>query len=97
MPTAVWSHNTLVSKATNFTPFQLMYRAEAIVPEQIKHISLHRGVEVPACPREAEDKNLLEPDRLKAVANFYKYQEETRAWTDPKVKLCELDVGDLVL
>jgi hypothetical protein len=70
MPTAVWSHNTLVSKATNFTPFQLMYRAEAIVPEQIKHISLHRGAEVPACPSEVEDKNLLEPDRLKAVANF---------------------------
>jgi hypothetical protein len=97
MPTVVWSHSTLVSKVTNFTPFQLMYRAEAIVPEQIKHISLHRGAEVPACPSEVEDKNLLEPDRLKAVANFYKYQEETRARTDPKVKLCELDVGDLVL
>jgi hypothetical protein len=58
---------------------------------------LHRGAEVPTCPSEAEDKNLLEPDRLKAVANFYKYQEETRAWIDPMVKLCELDVGDLVL
>jgi hypothetical protein len=27
MPTAVWSHNTMVYKATNFTPFQLMYGA----------------------------------------------------------------------
>jgi hypothetical protein len=27
MPTAVWSHNTIVCRATNFTPFQLMYDA----------------------------------------------------------------------
>jgi hypothetical protein len=29
---------------------------------------------------------LLESDRLKAVANLEKYQEETRAWSDLKVK-----------
>jgi hypothetical protein len=34
MPIVVWSHNTLVSKVTNFTPFQLMYRAKAIVPNR---------------------------------------------------------------
>jgi hypothetical protein len=28
------------------------------------------------CPREAEEKDLLELDRLKAVANLQKYQEE---------------------
>jgi hypothetical protein len=27
MPTAAWSHNTIVCRATNFTPFQLMYDA----------------------------------------------------------------------
>jgi hypothetical protein len=31
------------------------------------------------------------------MANLHKYQEETRAWRDSKVKLHELDVGDLVL
>jgi hypothetical protein len=39
----------------------------------------------------------LEPDRLKAVANLQKYQEETKTWRDPKVKLRELKVGNLVL
>jgi hypothetical protein len=52
---------------------------------------------VPPYPSEVEDKDLLEPDRLKEVANVQKYQDETRAWTDLKVKLRELDVGDLVL
>jgi hypothetical protein len=46
---------------------------------------------------EAENKDLLEPDRLKAVTNLHKYQEETRAWRHLKVKLQEFDVGDLVL
>jgi hypothetical protein len=31
------------------------------------------------------------------VANLQKYQEETKAWRDPKIKLQELDVGNLVL
>jgi hypothetical protein len=39
----------------------------------------------------------LESERLKAVANLQQYQEETRAWRDPKVKLREFDIGNLVL
>jgi hypothetical protein len=30
MPRAVWSHNTTVCKATNFTPFRLLFGAEAM-------------------------------------------------------------------
>jgi hypothetical protein len=40
---------------------------------------------------------LLESDRLKAVTNLEKYQEEIRAWRDPKVKLKQFEVGNLVL
>jgi hypothetical protein len=31
------------------------------------------------------------------VANLQKYQDETRAWRDPKLKLREFEVGDLVV
>jgi hypothetical protein len=41
MTREVWSHNTIVCRATNFTPFQLLFRAEAVVPEEIKHQSSH--------------------------------------------------------
>jgi hypothetical protein len=37
MPTTMWCHNTTVCRATNFTPFRLMYGAEAVLPEEIKH------------------------------------------------------------
>jgi hypothetical protein len=34
---AVWSHNTMVYRATNFTPLRLLFRAEAVLPKEIKH------------------------------------------------------------
>jgi hypothetical protein len=97
MPTAVWSHNTTVCRATNFTPFQLMYGEEAMLPEEIKHRSLWATTESTPCPNEPEEKDLLESDRLKAITNLEKYQEETRAWRDPKVKLKEFKAENLVL
>jgi hypothetical protein len=94
MPQVVWSHNTTVCRATNFTPFWLMYGAKAILPEEVKHRSLRTVTASPKCPSEAEEKNML--DKLKTVANLHKYKEETTTWRDPKVKLPEFDVGNLV-
>jgi hypothetical protein len=53
---------------------------------QIKHQSLRTTAEASLCPSEAENKDLLESDRLKEVTNLQKYQDETRSWRDPKVK-----------
>jgi hypothetical protein len=78
-------------------PFWLMYRAEAMLPEEIKHRSLRPTAESTTCPNEAKEKDLLESDRLKAMTNLEKYQEETRALRDPKVKLKELEAKNLVL
>jgi hypothetical protein len=36
---AVWSHNTSTSWATNFSPFWLMFGAEAVTLEEIKYKS----------------------------------------------------------
>jgi hypothetical protein len=87
MPLAISSHNTTMYKATNFTPFRLMYGAGAVLPEEIKHQILRAATEAPVCPNEAEEKDLFESDRDKVVANLQKYQEETTIWRDPKVKL----------
>jgi hypothetical protein len=95
MPTPVWSHNTTVSRATNFTPFRLMYDAEAMLPAEIKHQRLRMTTETVPCPNEAEE-DLLESDRLKVVVNMEKYQQ-TRAWRGLKVKPWEFNLGNLVL
>jgi hypothetical protein len=36
LPRDVWSHNTSVSRATNFIPFKLLYGEESVTPEEIK-------------------------------------------------------------
>jgi hypothetical protein len=46
MPRVVWSHNTIVYRATNFTPFRLLFKAEEVLPEEIKHQSLRTTIEV---------------------------------------------------
>jgi hypothetical protein len=46
MPKAVWSHNTITCNATNFTPFRLLFGADAVLPEEFKHQSLRTTVEV---------------------------------------------------
>jgi hypothetical protein len=97
MPRAVWSHNTIVCKATNVTPFQLLFGVDAVLPKEIKHQSLRTTTVTSPCPSEAEEKDLLESDRLKVVTNLQKYQDETRSRRDPKVKQREFDVGNLVL
>jgi hypothetical protein len=73
MPRAIWSHNTTVCRATNFTPSWLLFGAEAVLPEEIKHQSLRTTTEALSCPNEVEEKDLLESERLKAVTNLQKY------------------------
>jgi hypothetical protein len=46
---------------------------------------------------EADENDLLESDKLKAVANLQKYQDEIRSGQDPKVKTREFNVANLVL
>jgi hypothetical protein len=46
---------------------------------------------------EEVDKDLMEIDRLDAVQNLLKYQEETRRWRNKKVSLKDIKVGDFVL
>jgi hypothetical protein len=97
MPRAVWSQNTTICGATSFTPFRLLFGAKAILPKEIKHQSLRTTAEVSPCPSEAEEKDLLDSDMLKMVANLQKYQDETRFCRDPKVRKREFDVANLVL
>jgi hypothetical protein len=97
MPRAVWSYNTMVCRATNFTLFRLLFGVEAVLSKEINHQSLRTTTEAPPYPNEAKEKKLLESDRFKAVTNLHRYQDETRNWRGPKVKKIDFDVGNLTL
>jgi hypothetical protein len=94
---AVWSHNTSVSRATNFTPFKLLYELEPVTSEEIKFWSARTRLEAIYSPTEAESKDLVEPERMKVVVNLQAYQNKMRAWRDKKVREKTIKVGDLVL
>jgi hypothetical protein len=92
----VWSHNTSTSRATGFTPFKLLYREEAMLPEEAKHQSLR--VMKHALARDEEySKETIEGTRLEAVENISKYQEQTRKWRESNVVGKHIQDGDLVL
>jgi hypothetical protein len=80
-----------------FTPFKLLYREEPVTPEEIKLRSARTKTEATYSPSEAESKDLLEPECMKAVKNLQSYPNGTRAWRDKKVKLKHIKARDLVL
>jgi hypothetical protein len=82
----VWSHNTFISRATNFTPFKLLFGEEVVTPKEIKFKSARTKLEAVYNLIEAETKDLLEPERMKALKNLHTYQAEMKAWRDKKVK-----------
>jgi hypothetical protein len=92
----IWSHNTTESRTTKFTPFRLLYGAEAMCPEELANEST--GVLVGSSHKSEEvDKDLVEINKLDAVQNLLKYQEETRKWRNKKVSVKNIQVGDFVL
>jgi hypothetical protein len=93
----VWSHNTSVSGATNFMPFELLFGEEPVTPEEIKFQSARIRLASIYSPIEIESKDLLEPERMRVIKNLHTYQDEMRAWRDKKVKEKTIEVGDLVL
>jgi transposase InsO family protein len=93
----VWSHNTMMSRLTGFTPFKLLFGDEAITPKEAKAGSIRT---VAAAEDEADysvAKDAIEGIRLQAVENINKYQDETIKWRDRKVRLKNIRPGHLVL
>jgi hypothetical protein len=70
LPSAVWSHNTSVCRATKFTPFRLLYDKEPVTTEEIRLHSTRTKAEAIYSPTEAESKDMLEPKCMKVVKNL---------------------------
>jgi hypothetical protein len=99
LPSVVWSLRTTPSRATGFTPFFLVYGAEAILPIDLEHGSLRtRAYDDRSNQTSREDSlNQLEEAQDMALLHSAQYQQSLRCYHARGVRSRDLQVGDLVL
>ena len=101
LSSALWAYRTSVRNATGFTPFQLVYGLEAILPIQCEISSLKLAVDLLPGTSE-EEAHLLELIQLDethrdvALANEA-HKKRVKAQFDKNVKPHDFSEGDLVL
>jgi hypothetical protein len=74
-----------------------LYGEEVVIPKEIKLGSLRADQEL----KNEEDANLTidmrEEDKLQALSNIEKYQDETRKWRNKRVCEEKISTGEMVL
>jgi hypothetical protein len=99
LPAVVWSLRTTPCRATGFTPFFLVYGAEAILPTDLEYWSPRvRGYNEGANQRAREDSlDQLDEARTVALMHSARYQQALRRYQARKVRRRDFSEGDLVL
>jgi hypothetical protein len=95
----VWSMRTTSSRATGFTPFFLVYGAEAILPTYLEYGSPRTRAYDGQSNRSNREDSLdrLEEARDMALLHSARYQQSLRRYHARGVQSRDLQVGDLVL
>ena len=99
LPAVLWSLRTTPSRATGFSPFFLVYGAEAVLPTdllygspRVAHYDEGQAVEA---QQDAVDQ--LDEARNIAILRSAKYQQALRQDHERRIRGRALSVGDLVL
>ena len=99
LPAVLWSLRMTPNKSTGFTPFFLVYGAEAVIPTDIEFDSprVTMYTEEEAEEARQDDVDLLEEGRLLALSRSGIYQQSLRQYYNRKVRPRYFQEGDLVL
>jgi transposase InsO family protein len=99
LPSMVWSLRTMPSRATGFSPFFLVYGAEAILPIDLEYGSPRtRAYDDQSNQTSREDSlDQLEEARDMALLHSARYQQSLRRYHARGVRPRDFQVGDLVL
>jgi transposase InsO family protein len=99
LPLVLWSLRTMPSRATGFTPFFLVYGAEAVLPTDLEYgspmLKAYNEQSNDAVRENALDQ--LKEARDVALLHSARYQQNLRRYHDKHVRNQDLHVGDLVL
>ena len=102
VPVVLRAYRTAYKKATNQTPFKLVYGQEAIVP---LHFRQHTSEVTKVFKIDmSEAKNVrtfhlqkLEEDRIMAIQHREAQKQQQKAWHDRNIKTNNISIRDLVL
>ena len=99
LPNVLWACRTITRIPTGETPFRLTYGIETVIPIEVGITSIRRA----AFSEKGNDNKLrlnldcLDKVRDKASSRMAKYQQKIMEYYNKRVKLRQLDIGDLVL
>jgi hypothetical protein len=79
LPEVLWALNTMESRTTGFTPFRLMFGAEAMTPQELEYGSPRFDPSATPYIDELTTKYLLDGDWVHAHNALYKYQTTTKS------------------
>ena len=98
---ALWAYQTSVKTSTGFTPFQLVYGLEAMLPTECEIPSLQIAIELLPATSEEEKRLLylaqLDENRRDAALAIETHAKRIKAQYDRNVTPCNFSEGDLVL
>jgi hypothetical protein len=99
LPSVVWSLRTTPSRATGFSPFFLVYGAEAILPTDLEYGSPRTKAYDDRSNQTSREDSLdqLEEARDVALLHSTRYQQSLRRYHARGVRPRGFQVGDLVL
>ena len=95
----LWGLRTMPNRTTGFTPFFMVYSAEAVLPYDIIHDSprVHMYEEREAELDRQDSLDALEEERDVAKARSAFYQQQARRYQSREVRAKAYNVGELVL
>jgi hypothetical protein len=99
LPAVLWSLRTTPNRSTGYTPFFLVYGAEAVLPTDIIHDSprVNMYTEAEAKDARENDVDLIEEARELTLSRSAIYQQNLRRYHSRKVNPRVFREGDLVL
>jgi hypothetical protein len=99
LPSVLWSLRTTPNRSTGYTPFFLVYGAEAVLPTDVIHDAPRVVLYIEEEAKEARenDVDLLEEAREITLSRTAVYQQNLRRYHAQKVNPRRFQEGDLVL
>ena len=99
LPNVLWAYRTTARTLTGETPFRLTYGTKAVIPIEVGITSMRREVFHEGNNDDQLKVNLdcLDEFRGEASHKMTKYQQKMAKYYNKRVKLRQLNIGDLIL